>query len=569
MKRFKLQRLMLLLSTVALVAAVFPGTAGAQDSGDAAPAGECLAVGFSFEQLQPAAGFFITEPWVGLHNGDFDLFNAGERASAGLEALAEGGNTELLGAEFAQPGRLQATIGNGNVQFISPGETVEGSIAVRNAANYRYFSFASMLIPSNDAFIGNDDPLAFEIFDAAGNFTGPLTIDVFASDIYDSGTEVNDGQGAAGFSLGLNGDGGTSTDDPTSTVGLHPDLLANIENFMTAAGTTVTDLLTPDEAIARITVSCGGPINTQSAVGPIFDGYVMAAAPEAAPEPAPAATECLAVGFSFEQLQPAAGFFITEPWVGLHNGDFDLFNAGERASAGLEALAEGGNTELLGAEFAQPGRLQATIGNGNVQFISPGETVEGSIAVRNAANYRYFSFASMLIPSNDAFIGNDDPLAFEIFDAAGNFTGPLTIDVFASDIYDSGTEVNDGQGAAGFSLGLNGDGGTSTDDPTSTVGLHPDLLANIENFMTAAGTTVTDLLTPDEAIARITVSCGGPINTQSAVGPIFDGYVMAAAPEAAPELAITGASTNILFALGVVLVAFGAVTVRSQRRFEH
>ena len=87
--------------------------------------------------------------------------------------------------------------------------------------------------------------------------------------------------------------------------------------------------------------------------------------------------------------------------------------------------------------------------------------------------------------------------------------------------------------------------------------------------MTAAGTTVTDLLTPDEAIARITVSCGGPINTQSAVGPIFDGYVMAAAPEAAPELAITGASTNILFALGVVLVAFGAVTVRSLRRFEH
>ena len=89
------------------------------------------AVQFSLEQLQPADGFFITEPWVGLHNGDFDLFDLGERASAGLESLAEGGNTELLGSEFAQPGRLQATIGNGEVQFISPGETIEGSIDIR------------------------------------------------------------------------------------------------------------------------------------------------------------------------------------------------------------------------------------------------------------------------------------------------------------------------------------------------------------------------------------------------------------------------------------------------------
>ncbi len=282
---------------------------------------------------------------------------------------------------------------------------------------------------------------------------------------------------------------------------------------------------------------------------------------------APTAAPCVAVQFSFEQLQPPMGFFITEPWVGLHDGTFDLFESGQRASAGLEALAEGGNTADLGAEFAQAGRLQTTIGNGNVQFISPGETIEGSIVVRNAAAYRYFSYASMLIPSNDAFIGNDDPLAYELFDAAGNFTGPVTFDVLASDIYDAGTEVNDGQGAAGFSQGLNGDGGTSTDDPTSTVGIHPDRLANIENFQTAAGTVVRNLLTPDEAIARVTVDCGDPVETVAAVGPLFDGYVAApAAPQTGPALAITGASTNVVFAVGLVLVALGAVTVRSQRR---
>ena len=278
--------------------------------------------------------------------------------------------------------------------------------------------------------------------------------------------------------------------------------------------------------------------------------------------------DCVAVQFSFENLQPAGGFFVTEPWVGLHDGDFDLFNGGERASAGLEALAEGGNTEALGGEFAQQGRLQTTIGNGNTQFISPGETIEGSIGIRNASAYQYLAFASMMIPSNDAFIGNAEPDAYQLFDDDGTFTGPVTIELLASDIYDSGTEVNDGQGAAGFSLGLDGDGGTSTDDTESTVAIHPDLLDNIENFMTAAGANVTNLLEDDEPVASLTVSCGGPVTTQSAVGPIFDGYVAAEDPTAAPELAVTGVDSDVVFIGGIVLVALGAVAIRSQRRLD-
>ena len=265
-------RAIVALALLATTVAVTPATAGAQ----AEPHDDTQAVQFTIENLQPDDGFFFTEAWVGLHNGDFDLFNDGERATPGLEALAEGGNTALLGEEFAAPGRLQTTVGNGNVQFISPGEVIEGSIDVRNAQAYRFASFASMIIPSNDAFIGNGDGEAYEVFDADGNPTGDIVIDILASDIYDSGTEVNDGQGAAGFSLGPVGGtgGGTSTDDTTSTVGIHPDLLANIENFQTAAGTVVTDLLDPDEPVARITIRVGESIKTESAVGPLFDGYV-------------------------------------------------------------------------------------------------------------------------------------------------------------------------------------------------------------------------------------------------------------------------------------------------------
>ena len=264
---------------VAPVADDAPG----DDSADDAPVASGDAVQFTFENLQPDDGFFFTEAWVGLHNGDFDLFNDGERATPGLEALAEGGNTELLGAEFAAGGRLQTTIGNGEVQFISPGEVIEGSIDIRNAAAYQYASFASMIIPSNDAFFGNEDPLAYRIFDENGNFTGDVEITIYGQDIYDSGTEVNDGQGAAGFSLGLNGDGGESTDDPTGVVGAHPDLLENIIGFGNAAGTTIgsdgSGAIALDEAVARITITVGDSINTQSAVGPLFDGSVVEDAP--------------------------------------------------------------------------------------------------------------------------------------------------------------------------------------------------------------------------------------------------------------------------------------------------
>ena len=92
----KFGRSVLALLLIVTTLAVAPVVA-AQESGGG------TAVQFTFENAQPADGFFFTEPWVGLHGDDFDLFNLGERVTPGLESLAEGGNTEALGAEFAQP----------------------------------------------------------------------------------------------------------------------------------------------------------------------------------------------------------------------------------------------------------------------------------------------------------------------------------------------------------------------------------------------------------------------------------------------------------------------------------
>ena len=265
------------------LAADAPADDAADAPADDAPADEAAAaeaVLFSVENLQPADGFFFTPVWAGLHSGDFDLFNNGERASAGLEVLAETGATGDLSAEFAARGRLDTTVGGGP---IAPGATVEGSIDIINPSAYPYLSVASMIIPSNDAFFGNEVADAFQIFDADGNFTGPITIDFYGEDLYDSGTEVNTASGAAGFSLGFDGEGsGESTDDPTGTVGLHQDRLENIVGIQTAAGTTIgsdgSGFLEENEPIARITVYVGD--------APVEDAPADDAADDAADAPA-------------------------------------------------------------------------------------------------------------------------------------------------------------------------------------------------------------------------------------------------------------------------------------------
>ena len=80
-KRVTPRALLAILGSIGLVGTLLatftPSAAQAPDSG-----GQVV---FEIENLQPADGFFFTEAWFGLHDGDFDLFNEGERASEGLE----------------------------------------------------------------------------------------------------------------------------------------------------------------------------------------------------------------------------------------------------------------------------------------------------------------------------------------------------------------------------------------------------------------------------------------------------------------------------------------------------
>jgi hypothetical protein len=141
--------------------------------------------------LSPMGGTFITPVWVGFHNGSFDTYNPGAPASLAVERIAEDGDTSFLAADFAASGAgsVDGTLGGGP---IGPGSKVSAIFSLNPlSAASRYFSYASMLVPSNDAFIGNGNPLAFQIFDPMGNFLGADFI-VLGSMVRDAGTEVND-----------------------------------------------------------------------------------------------------------------------------------------------------------------------------------------------------------------------------------------------------------------------------------------------------------------------------------------------------------------------------------------
>jgi len=79
---------------------------------------------------------------------------------------------------------------------LDPGEVTTIRVDL-DASTQRFFTFLSMVIPSNDTFIGNDNPLAYELFDASGNFVFDQLINVFATDAWDAGTEADNGYGAA------------------------------------------------------------------------------------------------------------------------------------------------------------------------------------------------------------------------------------------------------------------------------------------------------------------------------------------------------------------------------------
>jgi hypothetical protein len=156
-----------------------------------AGAAQAVDVKVTLTQLAPAGGVGIAPLWVGFHNSSFDVFDAGYAASLGIERAAEDGSAAQLSNIFA------ATV-SGGVQGTLPGPPAfPGAVRTLTlsgldlAGANRYFSYAAMVVVSNDFFIGNDDPREHDLSNIAKGGKVSLLVGG-AGEVWDAGTEVND-----------------------------------------------------------------------------------------------------------------------------------------------------------------------------------------------------------------------------------------------------------------------------------------------------------------------------------------------------------------------------------------
>jgi len=200
------------------------------------------------QNLAPADSIAYAPLRVGFHSGNYDAFNAGEAATAPIISVAEGGSGADWFPAFAaaDPGATLGTLVPMPPGPLLPGAMAASTFVIRTGAN-PFFTFAAMVVPSNDYFIGNDDPQQYRLFDTNGVLL-LSSIDLFASDIWDAGSEADDPANAA-FIVGGNNDLRTPQD---GVVSFDFAGLALFDGLQTPVGYTFLNQLTANTGIYRI-----------------------------------------------------------------------------------------------------------------------------------------------------------------------------------------------------------------------------------------------------------------------------------------------------------------------------
>jgi Ca2+-binding RTX toxin-like protein len=468
---------------------------------------------------------------IGSDDGDTVILSGGVGntvdGGAGDDFIAGGGGVDFLDGGAGVDTNSFSTIGVGVVADLGSGsasyQTGNGTTIFENFSGFENLDGSAQ----NDQLFGDggDNVLT-------GNDGNDLLSGRGSADTVDGGDGDDILQGGGGNDV-LDGGGGIDTADfrdinvnaesPEGT-GVTADLSAGQAGYTAPSGAAITDQITNVENLTGsqnnddMTGDDGANLIAGGAGDDIING---GAGDDILRGDALGPGEAITV--TVENLVGEGGTFLTPLWFGFHDGaDFDLFTAGEAASFGLERLAEDGSVEGIAAEFNQQvgeNGVDATIisGAGAPGPIDPGESASFTLNVDpNAVGEGFFTWATMVIPSNDAFLAAlANALTDAIFDTDGNFLGPLVIERSGSDVLDAGTEVNNELDAA-F---LNQTARNTGTDENGVVGDHPGFNGSVGNpdgtpvnvlgGTTAAGTivdpTVGDFTADDDPILRITI----------------------------------------------------------------
>jgi hypothetical protein len=212
---------------------------------------ETAQVRVTVENLAPVGSVTFAQLNVGFHSGAYDAFDSGAPASPAIVSVAEGGTGTAWYPAFsaADPSATLGAVVPNPAGPLLPGMTASAVFNVDTSLN-RYFSFASMVVPSNDVFVGNDSPTAYMLFDNLGNLN-LTSITQRGSDIWDAGSEVTDAANAA-FLVG----GDNSLRIAQNGVVSHDySGITAFDGLTTAAGFVLDSQLSADLEIYRISFS--------------------------------------------------------------------------------------------------------------------------------------------------------------------------------------------------------------------------------------------------------------------------------------------------------------------------
>ncbi len=200
------------------------------------------------ENLAPTNSVAFAPLRVGLHNGTYDAFNLGDIAGAPIISVAEGGSGADWFPAFAaaDPTAVLGTVLPNPAGPLLPGASGTASFTVDTDVN-PFFTFAAMVVPSNDFFIGNDLPTEYRLFDMNGNLQ-ISSITQLASEVWDAGSEVFDPAASAFLVIGNN----DLRVDQNSVVAFNFAELAAFNGLTTGAGYLFNSQLSADSAIYRI-----------------------------------------------------------------------------------------------------------------------------------------------------------------------------------------------------------------------------------------------------------------------------------------------------------------------------
>ena len=479
----------------------------------------------------------VTETFAGIENltgsaNDDVLIATGAAANtilggAGNDLIAGGGGVDILDGGEGIDTNSFSTIGVGVVADLGSGtasyQTGAGVTIFERFANFENLEGSAF----DDQLFGNDGENVLSggdgndfISGRGGNDTleGGADNDLIqgggGTDTLDGGTGVDTAdfqdinRGAADPTLaGVTADLTLGTASYTAPNGnLVQENLLGFENLV---GSENDDVLTGDSGSNLIAGGLGDDVIDGRAGNDILRGDALGAGQ--------------AIVVTVENLLPEGGTFLTPVWFGFHDGSqFDLFDEGSAASLGLERIAEDGSIVGIAAEFNQQvggnGVDGAIFGGSGVPgIIDPGETTQFALNVDPAqVGEGFFTWVTMVIPSNDAFFASpDNALSDAIFDANGNFLGPIVIERTGAGVFDAGTEVNTELDAAflnqmGPNTGLD-ENGVVTVHPgfNGSVGNPGGAPVNILGGTTAAGTTIDpvvgDFTAGNDVLLRITI----------------------------------------------------------------